>query len=194
MLEEIKSWKNNFIKLSSGLESNILHKKDDIFLKKYYSDNDNIHIYQVYGTLSEDPSYYLDYLWNPEKIKEINKNIIDKVDVTNEKDNSKELYSLFKFKTRNISIEGSEKKEILFLEKKNNGYEIFGKILENNNKSSKYININEGYSFLEIKKINKKIEINSFTQFNLEIPSLLELIPGILILKTITNLKNIVNL
>jgi len=194
MLEEIKSWKNNFIKLSSGLESNILHKKDDIFLKKYYSDNDNIHIYQVYGTLSEDPSYYLDYLWNPEKIKEINKNIIDKVDVTNEKDNSKELYSLFKFKTRNISIEGSEKKEILFLEKKNNGYEIFGKILENNNKSSKYININEGYSFLEIKKINNKIEINSFTQFNLEIPTLLELIPGILILKTITNLKNIVNL
>lgn len=192
MLKEIKNWKSNFIKKSSELESNILHKKDDIFLKKYYSDNDNIHIYQVYGTLSEDPSYYLDYLWNPEKIKEINKNIIDKVELVNENENSKELYLLFKFKTKNISIEGFDKKEILYLEKKSNGYEIYGKILEN--KNSNYININEGYSFLEVKKVNNTTEINSFTQFKLEVPSLLELIPGILILKLINNLSKVINL
>lgn len=192
MLKEIKNWKSNFIKKSSELESNILHKKDDIFLKKYYSDNDNIHIYQVYGTLSEDPSYYLDYLWNHKKIKEINKNIIDKVELVNENENSKELYLLFKFKTKNISIEGFDKKEILYLEKKSNGYEIYGKILEN--KNSNYININEGYSFLEVKKVNNATEINSFTQFKLEVPSLLELIPGILILKLINNLSKVINL
>ena len=32
-------------------------------------------------------------------------------------------------------------------------------------KNSNYININEGYSFLEVKKVNNTTEINSFTHY-----------------------------
>ena len=197
MSDEVKSWKNKFYKNINNLESKVLFNKNNLILKKYYTENDNCHIYNITGNLKENPSFYMEYLWDINKMKKLNKNIIKEIKVLKEYEDFKETYSIFNFKSRNISIEGCDRKDVIFLEKTVEGYRFYNKICNNktdSNFANNLIHIDNGYSFIELINKNNSTEINLLIEFNIDIPGLFELIPALLIFKSIINLANIDNL
>ena len=125
-------------------------------------------------------------------MKQVNSNIIKEIKVIEKEENYQKLYFFFGFKTKNISIDGMDRTEILYLDKKSEqNYLIYGKILSSNqdNSDDDVIHLENGYTYLNISEFNGGTKINYITEMNLELPKILVKLPGILAMKVIKNLK-----
>jgi len=196
MLKQVKEWSNNFLSNKINSDNDILFDKHEFKLKKYKDENENKHIYFITGKLKKDPSKYIKYFWNLDEIKEVNKNILDSINLINEKDKFKEIYTKFKLRGTNFSENICDKKDNLFLEKDSNNYTIYSSIdksiSDNNILGDNFIHIQDGYSIIKLtQNENNGTDVTYLIEFNAELESFKELIPGIILLKTFTNLNTL---
>ena len=209
MESEIKSWAKDII-LKSNDNFDILHNDNELTLKKIKIDKPkesifkkiNIlkkknekHIYIINAQLPKKPSDYIDLFWDTKKMQKLNNNIIKNIDVLEHNENYQKLYLLFGFKTKNISIDGMDRTEKLFLNKKNNqNFSIYGKIFnsckeDEESPEDNILHLENGYSYLNLSEFNGGTKINYITEMELDLPKVFTKLPGILAVKIIKNLK-----
>ena len=180
MLEEIKTWKTNLNILDDDEYRFI---KNNIKLKKYLGTGKNIHIYKIWGILENPPTYYKDLFWDVDTFKDINKNIIKSMSVIDKTDCSQKTKSVYSFKSKLIHIKKIKRTDISYIENRNRDYTIYTKLL---NLKYKLFNTT-GFSYTNLESINvdgiEKTNLTIIMELNGFIPPLIELIPGILILK-----------
>ncbi len=189
MVEEIKNW---FTNIEKNDDFEIEYSENNTVLKKYYIKNKNTHVYHVTSKLSKLPSFYFDYVWDDKKILSLNENIIKEINIINKNQTSQQVHTVFSFQTRNVSLDPIDRNDQIYLEKHNdNSYTIYGKTLPSTTNDNNYTHIENGYSYLNISRNNGKTTLEFIAQFDVQIPAMLEKIPGILLLKSILNLKKL---
>ena len=182
-MEEIKEWIDNF-NFNQEVESSYL--KDEILLEKYKTKN-NKHIYSISTILNNPPDFYFDYLWNIDKMIDLNKNLIKNIEILEKETTYQKLQITFSFKSRNIYINEINRKDIFYYEKLKKEIFIYGKVLEYDNS----VNI-KGYNYIKLKKtITNQTKLLVIIDISCSIPKLLEMLPGLLVVKNILNLKNL---
>uniref|UniRef100_A0A6C0EMZ7 START domain-containing protein n=1 Tax=viral metagenome TaxID=1070528 RepID=A0A6C0EMZ7_9ZZZZ len=182
MLDLIKDWVQ---KLNFDLDIEKTYSKDDITFQKFQTEKGR-HFYKISSFLNESPEYFFDYIWSVDKIIDTNKNLIKDIKLLEKGDNYQRLETIFSFKSANICINKISRKDIFYFEKSKNIIHIYGKLLEYDDEKM------NGYSYIKLKKTvtgGTKIEI--IVDMYCIISKAFDMLPGLLIFKNISNLKNI---
>jgi len=181
-MEEIKEWINNF-NFNQEVESSYL--KDEILLKKYKTVK-NKYIYSISTILNNSPKFYFEYLWDVDKMIDSNKNLIKNIKILDKTDTSQTIQTTFSFKSKNLCINEIDRKDIFYYEKHRKEILIYGKSLEYDNVDIK------GNTYIKLKKtITNQTKLLIIIDLSCSIPKLLEMLPGLLIVKNILNLKKL---
>ena len=180
-MEEIKKWYSNF---EEKQQMNIEQIEKDIIFKTSFSKKKDIYI--IHSILDNKYTHYLEYFYNVNNIKELNKNI-KSINILEEKGNYRLLETIFDIKIPNIDIGLIYKKEKIFLEKYENEYFIFSQLVKDD-KDSIFLT-NKGFSCIHIYEKNKITKIDIILEMESNIPLLLKKIPGLLLINTVKNLK-----
>jgi hypothetical protein len=182
MLEVIKDWVRN---LEFDLDIKKSYTRDDITFQKFQTKKDR-HLYKISSFLNGSPNYFFDYLWSVNKIIDINKNLIKDVKLLEKGENYQKLETVFSFKSKNICINKINRKDIFYYEKSKKTLNIYGKLLEYDGESM------NGYSYIKLKEtITGGTKVEIVVDMYCTISKAFEMLPGLLILKNISNLKGI---
>ena len=191
MIDDLKIYIENEINSINKLDFEIIHSEENNLLKKYKNDDKLINIYDFTCILEKEPSFYKDFFWDIDRMKDLNKNIIKNIEIIYKDDNKMCINTLFSFITKNISLKEISRKEELFLIKKSeNQYIIYGNLLKNQNKDKTH-KIEEGFSYLSIGKYGSKTIIKVITKYKLKLPSIFKSIQHHLFLRTLIKIKNL---
>jgi hypothetical protein len=187
MLETIKEWK---AKLNLVDDDSYKYIKEGIKLKKYVETGKKIHIYKIWGILEKSPGYYKNLFWDIETFKDINKNIIKTMSVLDKTDCSQTLKAIYSFKSKLIHIKNLSRTDVTYLENDNKDYIIYNKLL-----NLKYNNLynTRGFSYINLKSVTinniEKTDLTIIMELNGSLPYFVEMIPGIIVLKCVLNIK-----
>jgi hypothetical protein len=160
---------------------NTLYKKDNITMNEIKTNIANKYIFNIeIGNLPFKPDFYKDIFWNVDKIKDLNKDIIDNIHIIEKNNSFQDIITKFSIKSRNLSFDNLEKREKLYLVNDNNNYKIFGIIIPSLDNTD--FSISSGFQYMRIYESDNKTCITFFTEIDSEIPKLFfKLIPFIFV-------------
>lgn len=182
-MEEIKDWYQNFQYNEKFNQENITKN-----MKLYtHFDNDK-DTYIIDYICKGNKEKYLNYFYNPQKIKEINENI-ENINIIVKNKEYQIIDLILNIKTDNLSVGYMKKREKMFLEEKDKGFVIYSKNMELNNNG--ILEIRKGYNVISISEDEGKIKIYIVIEMISNIPLIFKKIPALIIIKTLLNLNNI---
>ena len=183
-MEEIKKWYKNFNYKQNFVKEKV---KDNISLYTHFKDNKDT--YLVNCTFGRNKDFYLDYFYNPIKIKEINENIQD-ISVFRTGEKSQIVDVSFDIKTDNINVGILKKKEEMFLEENKKGFVVYSKIVPLNQQD--ILEIKQGYNIISVQEEENETRINIITEIYSNIPFIFKKIPALIIIKSLLNINNFI--
>jgi hypothetical protein len=166
---------------------------ESLDLTKEYSNNDitlnstildNKFVFDLKGTLPKKSDNYIDYFWNPELFLSVNTNIINSIDVLENNESNLIIKTNYNIKTTNMNVCNNVRTEKMILDKKNDGFVIYSKILDSDDENS----IKNGYSILKFIDYEDKTLFVIQTYFETSFPKMFKKVLGILLIKIILNI------
>ena len=182
-MEEIKDWYQNFQYTKKFNQENITK---NIKLSTHF-DNDK-DTYIIDYVCKGNKEKYLNYFYNPQKIKEINEHI-ENINVISKNKEYQIIDLIFNIKTDNLSVGYMKKREKMFLEKNDKGFVIYSKNMDLDNDG--ILNIKKGYNVISVGEDGEQIKIYIVIEIISNIPLIFKKIPALIIIKTLLNLNNI---
>ena len=151
-MEEIKKWYKNFNYQQNFVKEII---KENMYLyTNFENDKDT---YLINYICKGNKNMYLDYFYNPLKIKGLNENIQD-ISIFKKGKKSQILDLSFNINTENINVGILKKKEEMFLEDYEKGFIIYSKNLPLNKEG--ILEIKKGYNIISVQEEGDKTSIN----------------------------------
>ena len=132
---------------------------------------------------------YLEYFYDPLKIKKINENI-QEISVFKTGEKSQIIDLSFNINTDNINVGILKKKEEMFLEDHEKGFVIYSKNLPLDKKD--ILEIKKGYNIISVQEEGDNTRINIIIEIDSNIPFIFKKIPALIIIKSLLNFDNLI--
>lgn len=183
-MEEIKKWYKSF-----NYEQNFVKETINKNMYLYTNFENNKDTYLINYICKGNKNMYLEYFYNPIKIKEINKSIQD-ISVLKRGENYQIIDLTFNINTENINVGILKKREEMFLQEDDKKFIVYSKNLPLDKKG--ILEINKGYNIISVQEEEDKTVINIIIEIESNIPFIFKKIPALIIIKSLLNLDNFI--